>query len=118
MDLRTSWLNPGRQYAYRLGRRFGGWKPYILFSLDCAPPAIFWVRSWTSSCFSSSSCLRSSSLFLPQSCEALTLPDDCGCTPSACRLLLSLPLASHPIHAATIGDCVCVRTILAICVGC
>jgi hypothetical protein len=52
-------------------------QPYILFSFDCAPPAIFCVRSCTSSCFCSSNCFFRSSLFLPQSCAALTLLDDC-----------------------------------------
>ena len=57
--------------------RVRGCWTHILLSLDWAPPAIFWVRRATSSCFSSSSCFWRSSLFLPQSCWALTLPDDC-----------------------------------------
>lgn len=50
---------------------------HILESLEEAPPAIFWVRSWTNSVFNSSSCFLRSSLFFPQSWVALTLPDDC-----------------------------------------
>lgn len=40
---------------------------HILWVLVEAPLAIFWTRSWFSSVFNSSSCLVSSSLFLPQS---------------------------------------------------
>lgn len=49
---------------------------HILESLEEAPPVIFCVRSWPSSVFSSSSCLRRSSLDLPQRALALTFPED------------------------------------------
>ena len=45
---------------------------HILFNFDDAPPAIFCVRSCTSSCLSSSSCFDRSSLFFPHSCAAFT----------------------------------------------
>lgn len=52
---------------------------HILVSFDEAPPAIFWTRSWPSSVLRSSSCLVSSSLFLPQRVEDLTRAvDDCN----------------------------------------
>lgn len=54
----------------------GAYHTYILFNFDWAPPAIFCVLNCTSSCFSSVSCVFNSSLFLPQSWAALTLPDD------------------------------------------
>jgi hypothetical protein len=75
---------------------------YILLSLDWAPPAIFWVRRDTSSCLRSSSCFWRSSLFLPQSCWLLTLPDDCQIHPSA------LPPASRITRAVgftIVKDC-------------
>lgn len=76
IDFRTSWL---LQDDYELRHAIGplAWRTYILVSFDEAPPAIFCVRSWTSSCLRSSSCFASSSLdFLLQSWAVLTLPDD------------------------------------------
>jgi membrane-associated PAP2 superfamily phosphatase len=49
---------------------------YIFVSLDAAPPAIFWTRSWPSSVFSSSSCFLRSSLFFVHSWAVFTFPDD------------------------------------------
>lgn len=85
MDLRMSWLwardglvlfAPLLALHHPLGE---WWEDcaYILVSFDEAPPAIFAVRSCTSSAFRSSSCLVKSSLFLPQSWEAFTLAVDC-----------------------------------------
>lgn len=51
-------------------------KTYILVSLVEAPPAIFCVRSWTSSCLRLSSWTLRSSLFLPQRDAALTFAED------------------------------------------
>jgi hypothetical protein len=49
---------------------------HILLSL-VPEEATFWMRSWPSSVLSSPSCFVNSSLFLPHSWVALTLPDDC-----------------------------------------
>ena len=47
--------------------------PYILESLEAAPPVTLATRSWDSSTFRSSSCLSSSSFFLPRRSRALIL---------------------------------------------
>lgn len=46
---------------------------YILESLEAAPPVTLATRSWDSSTFKSSSCLSSSSFFLPRRSRALIL---------------------------------------------
>lgn len=72
---------------------------YILESLEAAPPVTLATRSWDSSTFKSSSCLSSSSFFLPRRSRALILACaqgrvwvKCGC------LRLPLRRPSPPLH--------------------
>ena len=100
LDLQSSILN-----LEFLSRRVRGCRTYILLSLDWAPPAIFWVRRDTSSCLRSSSCFWRSSLFLPQSCWLLTLPDDCQIHPSAFPPISRIARA---VGFTIVNDCRCV----------
>lgn len=67
-----------RVKKWPLARTAGGiWMAYMRVSLLALPPAIFCVRNWPSSVFSSSSCLVRSSLLLFHSCVVFTLAVDC-----------------------------------------